>query len=202
MAAADVTGKWNVTASAPDGREYKMDMDLKSEAGKLTGQMSSPRGSVPLQDLQLSGDQLTYKLPIGDNAYSVKLTVTGDSMKGAWTAPDGTSGATVAARAVATAAASSEGIVGKWKVTSKSANGREHKLTMEIAAEAGKLRGSVIADDGSAAMLDPRLEGDQFLFKLPVDEGTYTVKLTVSGNSMTGSYTSTHGDTGTVAASR
>lgn len=200
--AADVAGKWNVTAATPGGREYKLEMELRNEGGKLSGEMSSAQGSTALQDVLLSGDQLSYKLPVGANTYSVKFTVAGSTMKGTWAAADGSGGSTTATRAAGAAAVSPAAVTGKWDLASKSDSGRERKLVLEVASQEGNLSGTITAPEGSVPLTQPKLEGNQFTFQLVVDDATYTVKLAVAGAAMKGSYTGTNGDNGTVTAQR
>ena len=198
-ASADVTGKWNMTAITPSGREMKLEMEIKGEPGKLAGVLVGPQGSVTLEEVTLNGDELLYKIPVEGSAYRIKFAVTGDRMKGTWTSPDGNTGPVSAARAAA--AASAGGVLGQWKVQARSASGQEHRLELAVSEEAGKLAAKLIASDGEVITLqDVRLEGSEFSFKVPVSEGTYSVKMTVTEGAMKGTYSGP--ESGTVTATR
>lgn len=197
--AADVVGKWNVTASSPSGREYKLELVIRNNDGKLSGTISSVQGSVDLQDMQLKGDELTYKIPTGEGGYAIKFTVAGDSMKGTYTSADGTTGPAAATRAAATAPA---GVTGKWKMAAKSNAGRQYDVVLNIASDQGKLSGTLTAPEGTLPLTDPKLDGDQFSFKLIVDEGSYNIKATLAGDSMKGTYTGPNSETGTLNITR
>jgi hypothetical protein len=197
-AAADVAGKWNVTATTSSGREYKLELELKNEGGKLTGTMASSEGSIALEDVQLNGDQLSYKLPAGAG-YAVKFTVAGDSMKGTFSGGDGATGQTTAVRA---GAAASGGIAGKWKMSANSSGGRQYDVQLDLAQEGGKITGTASVPDGSAPIEEAKLDGDQLTFKISNGEGVYSLKLTVAGNAMKGSYTGPNNETGKVNANR
>lgn len=195
--AADVAGRWNVIATSPSGsRQYNLTLELKEEAGKLSGTMSSPDGTFALQDVKLEGAQLTYTLPAG-SGYKVKLTLADGSMKGTYTGNDGATGP-----AVATRAAAASGIAGRWKAYGKTESGREHNVELNLAVDGTRVTGTLIAPDGEVAITDGKLEGDQFSFRLLVDEGTYTVKVTVAGDTMSGTYTGPGGEEGKVTARR
>ncbi|HWQ53168.1 MAG TPA: hypothetical protein VN442_05750 [Bryobacteraceae bacterium] len=195
--AADVTGKWNVTATSPSGsRQYNLTLDLKEEAGKLSGTMSGPDGAVALQDVKLEGDQLTYTVPAG-SGYKIKMTLADGSMKGTYTGNDGVTGP-----AVATRAAAASGIAGKWKAYAKAESGREYNVELNLATDNDKVTGSLIAPEGDVSITDGKLDGDQFSFRLLLDEGAYAVKLTVAGDTMSGAYTGPGGEKGKVTARR
>ena len=197
-AAGDVTGTWNVTATTPKGREHKVQMVLKDEGGKLVGTMSSEQGSIALQDLKLAGDELSYRIP-ASGGYVVKLTVAGAEMNGTFTAADGAAGKVTASRAAAAKAVS---VAGHWNCDVKSGSGRLYKLQLDLAEEGGKLSGAITRSDGSAPVDDAKLEGNELSFKVAADGTVYTVKLTVEGETLKGSYTSPAGEGGSVTGGR
>jgi hypothetical protein len=193
--AADVTGKWNVTATTNSGREYKFSLELKSDGGKLAGAMTSPDGTYPVQDVQLAGDQLTYKVAVNDGSYNLKFTVAGDSMKGTWTAADGNTGNIVAARA-------GGAIAGRWKAVSKSDSGRQREVFIQIGVRDGRAIGTLDSPEGSVDLTEVKVEGDALSFKIPTDDVTYTVKMTLSDGVLKGNYSATNGESGSVTATR
>jgi len=193
--AADITGKWNFTATAPSGREHRGALELKSDAGKLSGAMVVPDGTYPIRDIQLTGDQLTYKIPVNENTYAIKLTVAGDSMKGTWTDANGESGPVVLSRAGAA-------LAGRWKAVSKSDSGRQREVYLQFVVRDGQASGTLDASEGVVNLSDVKVEGDALTFKVPTDEVTYTVKLTLAGDTLKGNYTATNGESGVVTATR
>ena len=199
VAATDVTGTWDVTATGPDGAEHKLGLELKGAPDKLIGSMSSPEGTVEIEDVQLKGDQLSYKVP-ARGGYVIRFTVSGNSMKGTFTGADGATGPMQASRA--NAAAASPNVAGKWKGTAKSNNGRQYDIELELAIQGGKITGTLSAAEGSVQVQGAKLEGNQLSFKLATDEGEYSAKLTVSGNEMKGTYTAPGGETGNMTVSR
>ena len=99
LAAAEVTGKWKVDAQSSTGTQYKLDLLLKEEGGKLRGTLTTDQGEVvELQETKLEGDDLTFKLYVDPGAYSIKLKVSGNSMKGGYTGPSGETGTVAATR--------------------------------------------------------------------------------------------------------
>lgn len=196
--AADVTGTWNVTATTSSGREYKMQMLLKDEGGKLVGEMSGEQGLIALQELKAEGDELSYKIPYAGGV-GVKLTVADAAMNGTFTAADGATGKVTATRAAAARPAS---IAGHWNCEATTSSGRPYKLQLDLAEEAGKLSGAITRADGSAPIDDAKLEGNNLSFKVAADGTVYTVKLTVEGQTLKGSYTTPAGEGGNVTGGR
>jgi hypothetical protein len=199
--AADVSGTWNVTAVSSEGREYKLELTLKQEDGKWTGTMSSERGAVPLQKVQVAGDSVNYVLAVGEASYEIKLTAADGVLKGTYTRADGVSGQVKAVRPPAAAPGS---IDGKWKLTATTASRPEGmNLALHLAKEGEKWTGSIGPEEGgSAAISDAVLTGTDLTFKVVADQGTYELKLTFTGDSVKGSYKGPEGRTGTLTGKR
>jgi len=89
--AADFTGAWNLTAKTADGRELKVQLVLKGEADKLAGTISSNEGSMDLDEVKVSGDDLSCKIAYHGGT-SIALKASGNSLKGSFTTADGAKG--------------------------------------------------------------------------------------------------------------
>jgi len=105
LCGADVAGKWDFVAQAGVGQELKMELMLAREGEKLTGTMSARGNTVTLTDVAQKDDVITFKLPIGGIPFDVRMTLSGDVMKGSFTAPTGMSGEVKATRAASAPAA-------------------------------------------------------------------------------------------------
>jgi hypothetical protein len=89
-AAASVAGKWKLTATTPNGNEVKADLEFKEEAGKWSGTVVTQEGAaIPLADVQVAGDKLSFKVPTDNGAFALEFTVSGASMRGTAKTPDG-----------------------------------------------------------------------------------------------------------------
>lgn len=99
-AAADgVAGRWKVTAMTDSGRELKLDIDLKEEAGKWTGSLITPDGmTLPLTEIAASAQDVSFKVPTDQGSFVIKLAREGAEMKGTYTTPDGATGKLTASR--------------------------------------------------------------------------------------------------------
>jgi hypothetical protein len=86
--AANVSGKWTVVAKSESGREVHAQFDLKQDGEKVTGDLSTDQGSIPISDGKVAGDQFTFTIQMG-GGYDLKGTVKGGEIKGAYKSADG-----------------------------------------------------------------------------------------------------------------
>lgn len=201
---ANVTGKWKMTANTPDGNTHNVDLVVKEDSGKLAGELVSERGALPIQDVALNGDELTFKLILDVGPIPFKLKVDGDTMKGTITTPDGASGTVTAKReGAAPAAATTAGVTGKWKIVSKDPEGNEIRVTMDLKQEGEKLTGSMTLDSGDVApIMDGKVTGSEVAFKIPTGEGNFEVAGTLNGSEIKGTYKTPNGSKGTFTGSK
>ncbi|HEX4948305.1 MAG TPA: amidohydrolase family protein [Blastocatellia bacterium] len=86
QSAVNVAGTWTLTVNPPGGGPITRTLTLKQEGGKITGEISSGSGPVPIGDAKLNGNELTfiYVLRYNDNELIIgaRAKVEGDSMTG------------------------------------------------------------------------------------------------------------------------
>jgi hypothetical protein len=198
--AASLTGKWKMTANAPDGQTYVVDLVLQQDGTKLAGKLISDRGEMPLSSVAATADQLTFTLELGSGPIPFKLKIDGDTLKGTLATPDGTTGTVTATRDGEKPAAS---VSGKWTVTSKDAGGTVLKLTLVLAQTGDQLTGDVELENGDTAPIsDGKVKAGEISFKITAPEGDYTVSGTVTGNQLKGSYKTPNGVHGTFSGQK
>ena len=83
LAAADVTGKWAVIAVTGSG-DLKLELNLSGVGSAMAGTLTFPAGAVPLENIAVTGDQLSFQFMLGPQRIAVALNVTGDTMAGTW----------------------------------------------------------------------------------------------------------------------
>ena len=79
---ADVNGKWTANLKTPDGNEFALNYNLKSDGSVLTGTVESPQGSVELADGKVKGDSLWFSVDAGGTKVlnAGKYIAAGDSI--------------------------------------------------------------------------------------------------------------------------
>jgi hypothetical protein len=80
-------------------------------------------------------------------------------------------------------------VVGKWECTATDDAGQTSAWTMVVKEDGGKLAGTLSGDPGEFDLVDPKLEGNAFTFKVVVNDATYTVQTTLDGQKLEGKYT-------------
>jgi len=78
--------------------------------------------------------------------------------------------------------------VGTWDVVSTDDAGQTANWTLTVKSDGGKLSGTLSGDPGEFPIVDPKLEGNTFTFKVIVNEATYTTEGTIDGNKFDGKY--------------
>ena len=100
----------------------------------------------------------------------------------------------------ATVLAAENPVAGTWKVVSRGAE--ELNWTLIVKEQDGKLSGTLKGDLAEFELIDPKLDGDSFTFKVsPDDATTIAVAGKVSGKSMQGTFKGPN-DEGTFTAEK
>jgi len=84
--------------------------------------------------------------------------------------------------------AAENAVVGKWDVTATDESGQPSNWTLVVKDDGGKLAGTLSGDPGEFPLVDAKLEGNSFSFKVIVNEANYVVEGTVDGNKFEGKY--------------
>ncbi|MGA2742308.1 MAG: hypothetical protein ABSG65_33330 [Bryobacteraceae bacterium] len=89
---------------------------------------------------------------------------------------------------VAAWAADNATVVGQWDVVGTDDAGQTANWTLIVKDDGGKLGGSLSGDPGEFALVDAKLDGNSFTFKVVVNEATYAVETTIDGGKFDGKY--------------
>ncbi|MBL8203970.1 MAG: amidohydrolase family protein [Blastocatellia bacterium] len=85
-AAINAAGTWTLTVNPPGGGPVTRTLTLKQDGNKITGEISSSSGPVPIGDGKLNGNELTfiYVLRYNDNelVIAARAKIEGNSMTG------------------------------------------------------------------------------------------------------------------------
>jgi hypothetical protein len=85
-AGPDLAGVWAITITAENGQTYEPTLTLQKEGDKLVGEYAGQTGTGPVSDLNVSGDQVSFKVvrERDGQEFTVKYSgqLKGDSMQG------------------------------------------------------------------------------------------------------------------------
>jgi hypothetical protein len=79
-------------------------------------------------------------------------------------------------------------VVGTWDCTSVDDAGQSATWTMVVKEANGSLTGTLSGDPGEFAMVEPKLDGDTFTFKVVVNEVSYAIEAKIDGKKLDGKY--------------
>lgn len=194
--AADVTGKWNLTAKDPDGNLIKADLAIRSEDGKLSGTIGTSEGTSPLKDVEFKDNVLTFKLMYGETPVTLKMTLEGDTLKGNWVTDDGNTGPVEAARQPAASTAKADPpVAGVWKIDTTGPDGDPIHVQLTLKQEGGAWSGQLVVEehDMTLPLAEVKVQGAAVSFKVPTDGGTYAIEAQVTADKFEGNSTAPDG---------
>ena len=79
--AEDATGKWKASVTGRNGAQQDITFDLKVDGEKLTGSMTSPRGSVDISEGKVQGDSISFVISFNEMRIVHTGKVAGDELK-------------------------------------------------------------------------------------------------------------------------
>jgi hypothetical protein len=79
--AADIAGKWSGQVPRRGGETAETTFVFKSEGGTVTGTISGRQGEVALQDVKVTGDEVTFSSTGGNAKIIFKGAIAGDEIK-------------------------------------------------------------------------------------------------------------------------
>ena len=186
---AAIIGKWELTTTSERGTRQR----TLTVYGDLTGRYESFGGEIPIKDLKLEGNQVTFAIERRyrdqTNRSDFKATLDGDTIKGQITSSRGTTELT--GKKVLTTSF----VVGTWELTSESSRGTR-TYTLKIKDD---MTATYTSRDRETPVTDLKVEGDQISFKVirTFNESQFTMnfKGTLDGDTIKGKITSSRGTT-------
>lgn len=78
--AADLNGKWEGTATGPNG-DIQLTFTFKVDGAALTGSVGTPNGDLPISDGKVNGDHISFNTHVGDDVVKHEGTISGDTIQ-------------------------------------------------------------------------------------------------------------------------
>ena len=97
--AADITGKWDITAPTRNGGELKVRLVIQQNGDTYSGTVSTDEGDAIIKDVRVKDSEVVFKVETDERTYEITATVSGDSMKGTYTIDRQPAGSFTATRA-------------------------------------------------------------------------------------------------------
>ena len=187
---AALIGKWELTSTSERGTRTS----IMTVNGDLSGRYESFGGEIPIKDLTLEGNQVTFAIEMGFGDQTFKLnfkgTLDGNALKGQMTSERGTSEVTGKKLAVAAAPA----VAGTWELTTESSQGDTRTNTLKIK---DNMTATYTSRDTETPVTDLKIEGNQISFKITRtfndQQVTMDFKGAVDGKTLKGEMVSARG---------
>src|SRR5689334_16182871 len=80
LSAADIAGNWKASVQGPDG-SMEVTFTFKVDGSKITGTSNSQMGEMPLSDIKVEGDNVSFVAAMQDFKILHKGTINGNEMK-------------------------------------------------------------------------------------------------------------------------
>jgi len=180
---AAFVGKWELTSTSGQGPRTR----LLTVYGDLTGRYEIFGAEIPIKEIKLDGDQVTFNIEtgFGDQTFTMEFKgkLDGNTFSGQLTTPNGTRDLT--GKKVETASAA---LVGTWEITEAATTDRpERTRTLKIKED---LSGTYTLRDSEVPIADLKVEGDQVTFKVNMKfnerEVTMEFKCKLDGTTLKG----------------
>ncbi len=180
---AALVGKWEMTSTSGQGPRTR----LLTVYGDLTGRYEIFGAEIPIKEIKLEGDQVTFNIEtgFGDQTFTMEFKgkLDGNTLSGQLTTPNGTRDLTGKKVEMASAA-----LVGTWEITEAATTDRpERTRTLKIKED---LSGTYTLRDSEVPIADLKVEGDQVSFKVNMkfneQEVTMEFKCKLDGTTLKG----------------
>ena len=184
---AELVGKWKLTTTSDFGtRTSMMRID-----GDLTGRYEFFGGEIPMKNIKLEGDQVTFLLEMGFGNRTFQMDfkgkLDGKTLKGELTSERGTS------QVVGSKAEAASPIIGTWEFTRESSRGTRTS-TLKIKED---MTATYTVRDNELAVTDLKVDGNQVSFKIMMRYGDREVPMEfkgkVDGTTLVGERTTSRG---------
>lgn len=184
---AALIGKWDLTTVS----EFGTNQSMMRIDGDMTGRYEFFGGEIPMKDLRLDGNQVTFALELGfgDETFilSFKGALDGKALKGQMTSDRGTS--EITGKKVEDASA----VVGTWEFTRETQQGTRTS-TLKIKPD---MTGTYTMRDNEVNVKDLKVDGNKVSFKVEMSfndrQFTMEFKGEVDGKNLKGEFITERG---------
>jgi hypothetical protein len=186
LAQDNVSGNYEGTIKSPDGR---LSLELKSDAGKVSGRLQSGDKSLDSSEGSLSNGNLRL---IFDKDTSFSAKIDGDKIVGEWQkrvfelkrVP---AAAAAAPAAPAAAAAPALNLNGQWEAVAD-ANGQPFPFLLTLKVEGETVTGNSSSQLGEAPVKDGTWRDGKLAFVLEGSQGNISMVATVVEGKLSGEF--------------
>lgn len=183
-----LSGKYEGVAKAEGTADLHFILELKNEAGKITGRATSGDTTVEISEGTFAESKLTLKFVGHDGTFTAK--VDGDKISGEWLA--GQQKRTFELKKVAATNASANASdafspAGEWDAVAD-ANGQPFPFFLVLKVEGDKVTGSSSSQLGESSVTNGTWKDGHLVFQLEGSNGTVSMSAVVVDGKLSGEF--------------
>lgn len=176
-----ISGKYEGTAKAAGVADIQLTIELKNEAGKLSGRLIAPQGTVEISEGVLTGDRVSLKFGIGGRDGTLTAQLQNDRLTGDWIT--GAQKRAVELKKVDATAL----LTGEWlALADVQGQGFPFSLTLKIDGE--KVTGSSSSQLGDSTITSGSWKDERLTFVLESGNGQIGMTATLVDGKLVGDF--------------
>ena len=181
-AAKDTTsGRYEGTAKAAGAADIQLTVELKNEAGKLSGRLITPQGPVEISEGALAGDKVSLKFGSGGRDGTLTAQLQNDKLTGDWVA--GAQKRSVELKKVDPAAM----LTGEW-VALADVQGQGFPFSLSLKIDGEKVTGSSSSELGNSTITTGSWKAGRLTFVLESGNGQIGMTATLVDGKLVGDF--------------
>jgi hypothetical protein len=181
--AKDVSGKYEGSAKTPGQAEMQLTLELKNEAGKVSGRMTTPQGSSDISEGSLADGKLSVKFGAAGKDGVMTGRIQDDKLVGEWIA--GTQKRAIDLKK-SPAGNAGTSLSGEWTALADSQGGFPFTLILNIDGE--KVTGSSSSQLGESTISSGSWKDGKLIFVLDSANGQIAMSATVVDGKLVGDF--------------
>lgn len=176
---SSLTGKYQGSAKGPNG-DVQLTLELTDDAGKYSGQITSPGGVYKISKGQMAAGVLTLEAENGNTKGKLTLRQKGDVLAGDFTA-DGKTGPVELKRAAA------DDISGEWEAVAD-AQGQAVPFSLSLKLDGDKVTGSSASQLGNSTISSGTWKDGKLAIMLETGNGQIAMVATMIDGKLSGDF--------------
>lgn len=194
-----LSGKYEGVAKSEQMGDIPLTVEIKNDAGKLSGKIDSPQGPAPITGGTFDNGKIVMKFDAGGNEGTVTAMLDGDKITGKWELGGQGGGlelkrAGMAAAPGASAApkkesapAAGDPLSGDWDAAAD-AQGTSIPFTLKLKLEGDKVTGSSESAQGAVPLSKGTWTANKLTFSLDTPNGAITMTGTIKDGKIVGEF--------------
>jgi len=179
-----VSGTYEGAAKAAGVADVQLSLELKSEAGKLTGRLITPQGPVEISEGNLTDGKLVIRLGAAGKDGMIAARLQDEKVSGDWV-PTGAPKRTVELKKVVVADAGAY-LSGEWSALADTQGGFPFSLTLKVEGE--KVTGSSSSQLGESTISNGSWKDGKLTFILDSTNGPIAMSGTLVDGKLVGDF--------------